>query len=107
MSPIRWLARLTVPILIGGALCSSTASAVADPVDDLFLAKLAGIGFVWPPDQTPSVVSLGHHICIDRLTGWTADAIAHDVHSIMSAQGFTFEDVTSIVSAAESTYCSY
>jgi Protein of unknown function (DUF732) len=104
MSP-RLLARLTVPVMVGAALLSSTAIAAADPNDDVFMSKLAAIGFVWPPDHAPAVVSLGHHICIDRLTGWTPDQVSADVHNTMSAQGFTFQDVQGIVDAAESTYC--
>ncbi|MGB9302751.1 MAG: DUF732 domain-containing protein [Mycobacterium sp.] len=102
---LRWLARLTVPVMVGGALVSSAAIAAAEPNDDIFMAKLAAIGFVWPPDHTPAVVHLGHQICIDRLTGWTPDQVANDTHSIMSAQGFSFGDVQAIVDAAETTYC--
>jgi len=100
-----WLARLTFPVMVGAALITSTAIAAAEPNDDIFMAKLAAIGFVWPPDHTPAVVSLGHHICIERLTGWTPDQVANDVHATMNAQGFTYGDVQGIVDAAESTYC--
>jgi hypothetical protein len=39
------------------------------------------------------------------MAGRTPDAIATDIHSTLGAKGITFADVTSMVSAAESTYC--
>jgi len=45
----RWLARLTVPMMVGAALFTSAAIATADPVNDGYLAQLRAIGFTWPP----------------------------------------------------------
>jgi hypothetical protein len=102
----RWLARLTIPIMAGAALLTSAAIATADPADDAYLAQLRTLGFTWPPDHDAAMISLGHHICFDRwFVGMTPDRIAQDVHSVMGAQGFSFGDVSSMVSAAESTYC--
>jgi hypothetical protein len=86
-------------MMVGAALVASAATAAADTADDAFIARLAAIGFIWPLDHAPAVISLGHHICMDRSNGWTSDQIAPDVHSIMSEQGFTFGDVTAIVNA--------
>ncbi|GAQ36989.1 secreted protein [Mycobacterium pseudoshottsii JCM 15466] len=49
---------------------------------------------------------MGHQICADRMSGKTPDAIAQDIHTTLGEKGITFADVTSMVSAAESTYCS-
>jgi hypothetical protein len=51
------------------------------------------------------IVSMGHQICADRTAGRTPDQIAQDIHTTLGGKGITFADVTSMVSAAESTYC--
>jgi hypothetical protein len=91
--------------MVGAALITSASIAAADTVDDAYLAKLRALGFTWPPDHDGYIINLGHRICIDRLTGWMPDQIAQDVHSYFNSQGLTIGDVSSIVSAAESTYC--
>jgi hypothetical protein len=48
---------------------------------------------------------MGHQICADRTAGRTPDQIAQDIHTTLGGKGITFADVTSMVSAAESTYC--
>lgn len=105
MSPLSWLARLAVPTMVGAALITSVATAAADTIDDAYLAKLRTLGFTWPPDHDGYMINLGHHICIDRLTGWTPDQIAQDVHGAFASEGLSIGDVSSMVNAAESTYC--
>jgi hypothetical protein len=101
----RWLARLSIPMMVGAALVTSTAIAVADATDDTFLTKMHTLGFTWPAGDDSDIVAMGHQICADRMAGKTPDAIAADIHSTLGAKGITFADVTSMVSAAESTYC--
>ena len=101
----RWLARLSIPMMVGAALVTSTAIAVADATDDTFIAKMHTLGFTWPTGDDADIVAMGHQICADRMAGKTPDAIAADIHSTLGAKGITFADVTSMVSAAESTYC--
>lgn len=101
----RWLARLSIPMMVGAALVTSTAVAVADATDDTVLDKMHTLGFTWPAGDDSDIVAMGHQICADRMAGKTPDAIAADIHSTLGANGITFADVTSMVSAAESTYC--
>jgi hypothetical protein len=105
MSSRRWLLRLAVPVMVGAALTSTSAIALADATDDTFLAKMHTLGFTWPAGDDSDIISMGHAICADRTAGKTPDAIASDIHSTLGAKGITFADVTSMVSAAESTYC--
>jgi hypothetical protein len=51
------------------------------------------------------MISMGHGICSDRLAGKTPDAVAADLHGQLSSKGYSFADLTGMVSAAESTYC--
>ena len=106
MSSRRWLARLTVPVMVSAALTTSTAIALADSTDDAFLSKMHSLGFTWPSGDDSDIVAMGKQICTDRNAGKTPDAIATDIHSTLGPKGITFADVTSMVSAAESTYCS-
>ena len=99
--------RLLISAMVGAALVAAAAPAAAETADDHFLQRLADIGLDWPPEHHVAVINLGHHICIDRLTGWSADRIANDIHPTMSQEGFTFEHVQAIIAAAEDTYCSY
>jgi hypothetical protein len=101
----RWLARVSIPMMVGAAVLTSTAIAVADATDDSFLAKMHTLGFTWPAGDDSDIVAMGHQICADRMAVRTPDAIATDIHSTLGAKGITFADVTSMVSAAESTYC--
>jgi len=105
MSSRRWLARLTIPVIVGAALTTGSAIAAADATDDAFLSKMHTLGFTWPAGDDSDIVSMGHQICADRTAGKTPDAIAADIHSTLGPKGITFADVTSMVSAAESTYC--
>jgi hypothetical protein len=41
----RWLARLTVPMMVGAALVTNAAIATADPTNDAYLAQLRAVGF--------------------------------------------------------------
>ena len=104
----RWLVRLAIPVMAGAAVVTSTAIATADPPDAAYLAQLRAQGFTWPPDQghDAAMIQLAHHICFDRwFVGMTPDRIAGDIHAVMADQGLSFGDVTSMVNAAESTYC--
>ena len=101
----RWLAKLTIPVMVGAALTASTAIASADSTDDAYLAKLKTLGFSWPSSADSDMIAMGHAVCADRMAGKTPDAIATDLHSSMSAKGFSFADMTGWVSAAESNYC--
>ncbi len=105
MLPPRWLARLTIPVMVGAALTASTAIAMADATDDTFIAKMHNLGFTWPAGDDSDIVAMGHQICADRMAGKTPDGIASDIHNTLGPKGITFADVTSMVSAAESTYC--
>ena len=101
----RWLAKLTIPVIVVAALTASTAVASADATDDTYLAKLKNLGFSWPSSSDSDMIAMGHAVCTDRMAGKTPDAIAADLHSSMSEKGFSFADMTGWVSAAESTYC--
>ncbi|AXN44883.1 MULTISPECIES: DUF732 domain-containing protein [Mycobacterium] len=106
MSARHWLAACTAPVAVGAALVFGTAVATADATDDAFLAQMHKLGFTWPAGDDSDIVSMGHQICADRMSGKTPDAIAQDIHTTLGEKGITFADVTSMVSAAESTYCS-
>jgi len=101
----RWLARLTVPMIVGAALVANATIAVADATDDAYLAQLRNLGFAWPAGEDADIVRVGHAICVDRMNGWRPDMIARDVHANLDPKGVTFGQVTSLVSLAESTYC--
>lgn len=101
----RWLAKLTIPVMVGAALTASTAIAMADSTDDTYLAKLHALGFDWNSGGDSDIIGMGHAICADRMAGKTPDAIAADLHSSLSSKGYSFADLTGMVSAAESTYC--
>jgi hypothetical protein len=105
MTSPRWLTALAVPALVSAALLSTSAVALADATDDAFLTQMHKLGFTWPAGDDSSIVVMGHQICADRMAGKTPDAIASDIHSTMEAKGISFSDVTSMVSAAESSYC--
>jgi Protein of unknown function (DUF732) len=77
----RWLARLSSPMMVGAALVTSTAIAVADATDDTFIAKTHTLGFTWPAGDDSDIVAMGHQICADRMGGKTPDAIDADIHS--------------------------
>ncbi|WP_461480102.1 DUF732 domain-containing protein [Mycobacterium sp. HUMS_1102779] len=49
------------------------------------------------------MVSLGHAICADRKHGETPDEIATDIHPPLSSGGLSLDEVTGMVTAAEST----
>lgn len=105
MFSARWTARLAAPVMIGAAVMTGTGIALADSTDDAFLGQMHKLGFTWPAGEDSDIVSMGHQICADRNAGKTPDQIATDIHTTLGAKGITFADVTSMVSAAESTYC--
>jgi hypothetical protein len=101
----RWLATLTIPVIVGAAVITGTAVAVADSTDDSYIAQLHKLGFTWPAGDDSDMIAVGHQICADRNAGKTPDQIAQDIHSTLGPKGITFADVTAMVSAAESNYC--
>jgi hypothetical protein len=101
----RWLARFTIPLMVGTVLVATAATAAADATDDTYLAQLRGLGFTWPPGDDADILLMARHICADRWNHWTPDAIAQDIHSTLGPRGINFGDVTSMVSLTESTYC--
>ena len=72
----RWLARLTVPMMVGAALVTGSAIATADPVNDGYLTQLQGLGFTWPPGHEEALIGMAQLICDDLGSGWTHDQIA-------------------------------
>jgi hypothetical protein len=107
MASPRWLAGLTMPIVVGAVLVANAAISGATPHDDEFLARLRGIGFAWPPQEDTDVVNMAHQICIDRWNGATPDGLAQDIHNTLGPKGVNFADVTSMISLTESMYCPY
>lgn len=101
----RWLARLSVPMMVGAALLTSAAIAAADAADDAFLAHMHGLGFTWPAGDDGHIILMAHHICADRWNGWSSQQIADDVHNTLGPQGINFGDVTSMVNLSVATYC--
>lgn len=107
MSSLRWLARLTVPMMAGAALVTGAAIAAADATDDFYLAQLRVLGFTWSPDHDADLIWMAHQICLDKGWGWTQDQIAQHIHSVLDPQGVGFGQATLMVNLAESTYCPY
>ncbi len=101
----RWLARLTVPMMLGAALITGAASAAASPVDDAYLAQLRGYGFTWPEGHEGALIGMAYLICDDLGWGWTPDHIAQHVHANLDPDGITLGQVGSMVNLAHSTYC--
>jgi hypothetical protein len=101
----RWLARLTVPMMLGAALITGAASAAANPTDDAYLAQLRGYGFTWPPGHEEALIGMAYLICDDLGWGWTPDHIAQHVHANLDPDGITLGQVGSMVNLAHSTYC--
>jgi hypothetical protein len=101
----RWLVRLTIPVMAGAALVTSTAIATADPADDAYLAQLRTAGFNWPPDHDDALTATGRLICDDIMWGWTYDQIAQNIHATLDPRNVAYGDVHSMVRLAHSTYC--
>jgi Protein of unknown function (DUF732) len=101
----RWLARLTIPILAGAALVTSTAIATADPADDAYLAQLRTAGFSWPPDHEAALTGMGRLICDDLGWGWTYDQIAQQIHATLDPRNVSLGDVGNMVRIAHTSYC--
>lgn len=108
MMSLRRLTVLSAPLLVGAALLSNPASALADTAsdpDETFLTQMHRLGFTWPAGEDAPVIALGKQICADRKDGETPDAISQDIRSALGSKTITFPDATSMVSAAESDYC--
>ena len=110
MGSPRGFIALSACVIAGSALIPCAAVAAADATDDAtdnaFLARMQTLGFTWPNGAESAIVALGHRICDDRSAGKTPDAIADEIHSALGPEIVTFPDATSMVSAAESHYCS-
>lgn len=105
------LRRLTAlcAVLVGAAILPTPAAALADAAsdpDNTFLTQMHSLGFTWPAGEDAPIVALGKQICADRKDGKTPDSISQDIHSALGSKTITFADVTAMVSAAESNYCS-
>lgn len=101
----RWLARLTIPMMVGAALVTNAAIATADATNDAYLAQLRDFGFTWPPGHEEALIGMAHLICDDIGWGWTPDQIAQQIHANLDPDNVMFGQVTSMVSLAHSTYC--
>jgi hypothetical protein len=105
MPSLRWLARLTLPMMAGAALISSAANATATPADDAYLAQLRALGLTWPPKADEALIGEAHLVCYDLTWGWTPQQIADDIHAHLDARGVSLLEVGGLVNAAHSTYC--
>jgi hypothetical protein len=101
----RWLAGLTVPMMIGAAVVTNAGIAAADPANDAYLAQLRGLGFSWPPGHEDALIGTAFLICDDLWWGWTPDQIAQHVHANLDPRKVTLGDITSMVNVARATYC--
>ena len=104
MTSRRWLARLTVPMLVGAALVTGAASAGASPADDAYLGQLRGAGFTWPPGHEQALIGMAYLICDDLGWGWTPDHIAQHVHANLDQDSVALGQVGSMVNSAHSIY---
>jgi hypothetical protein len=105
MPPPGWLARLTVPVMVGAALVTGAASAAANPTDDSYLAQLRAAGFTFPPDHEAALIGMAYLICDDLGWGWSYDQIAQSVHANLDQRSVAYGQVTSMVGLAHATYC--
>jgi hypothetical protein len=101
----RRLARLTISIISGVALLSSSAIATATPADDAYLGKLRAVGLTWPPTAEEALIGEAHLICYDLTWGWQPQTIADDIHDHLNKRGVTLLDVGTMVDAAHRIYC--
>lgn len=108
MAAPRRLARLAMPIMVGAILAATPAIAAATtPHDDEFLARMRGLGFVWPPQEDGDIVTMAHQICIDRWNGFSQDALAQDIHNNLGPKGVNIGDASAMITLTESMYCPY
>jgi len=105
MSPPRWLAMLTIPMMAGVALASSAAIATANPDDDAYLAQLRAVGLTWPPQTEHALIGEAHLVCYDLEWDWTPQQIADEIHANLDNKGVTLLQVGTLVNAAHNTYC--
>ena len=105
MPSLRWLARLTIPVMAGAALVSSAAIATANPEDDAYLAQLRAVGLTWPPQTEHALIGEAHLVCYDLTWDWTPQQIADEIHANLDNKGVTLLQVGTLVNAAHNTYC--
>jgi hypothetical protein len=101
----RWLARLTVPVMVGAALVSNAATAAAAPIDDGYLAQLRAAGLTWPEGHEEALIGMAYLICDDLGWGWTPQQIANQVHANLDPDNIGLGDVGNLVNIARATYC--
>jgi hypothetical protein len=101
----RWLAKLTVPMMVGAALFTGSATAAASPLDDGYLAQLRAAGLTWPPGHEEALVGMAYLICDDLGWGWLPQQIADQVHANLDPDNIAITDVGSMVNIARATYC--
>jgi hypothetical protein len=104
--PLRWLARLTIPMMAGVALLCSTAIASANPNENTaYLGQLRAVGLTWPPSSDEALIEDAHFVCYELTWGWTPQQIADDLHTKLDKRGVTLLDVGTLVNAAHNVYC--
>lgn len=101
----RWTIRLTLPMLAGAALATSSGIATATPADDAYLAQLRAVGLTWPAGADEALIGEAHLICYDLTWGWQPQQIADDIHAHLAARGVPLLDVGTMVNAAHNIYC--
>ncbi len=105
MSPLRCLARVATPLMIGAVLVGGAGIAAATSQDDAYLAQLRAAGLTWPPKTEEALIAEAHDVCYDLTWGWTPQQIADDLHARLDNKGVTLLDVGSLVNAAHNIYC--
>jgi hypothetical protein len=101
----RWLAALSIPVMVGAALVTNTPTAAAAPIDDGYLAQLRGAGITWPEGHEEALIGMAYLICDDLGWGWTPQQIANQVHANLDPDNISVFDVGAMVNIARSTYC--
>jgi len=113
MTPLRWLAKLTIPIMAAVALVCSTAiasanpgsTAIANPHESAYFTQLRAVGLHWPPSSDGALIEDAQYICHELIRGWTPQQIANGLHARFDKKSVTLLDVGTLVNAAHNIYC--
>jgi Protein of unknown function (DUF732) len=105
--PLRWLARLTIPMMAGVALVSSTAIASADagPHESAYFAQLHAVGLHWPSSSDGALIEEAQYVCHELTRGWTPQQIANGLYARFDKRRVTLLDVGTLVNTAHNIYC--
>jgi hypothetical protein len=113
--PLRWLARLTIPMMAGVALVSSTAIAsanpgstaiaTANPHESAYFTQLRAVGLHWPSGSDGALIEDAQYVCHELTRGWTPQQIANGLHARFDKKSVTLLDVGTLVNAAHNIYC--